>query len=68
MKHDYEVEITNRHGGTDFYIQTAETPAHAIELFSRNFDEPCTIRRVWNPGKESREDVKEVCIHVGSDK
>lgn len=68
MKYDYEIEITNRYGGTDFYIQTAETPDHAIELFSRYFNEPCTIRRVWNPDKESREEAKEVCIPVRSNK
>lgn len=68
MKIDFEVEIENQHGGTDFYLQTAETPEHALELFCALFNESCTIRRIWNPQREHRESVPLMCVRFGKDR
>lgn len=61
---DYEIEIENRDGGTDFYLQLAITNEQAIELFIKNYDEPCIVRRVWNPTTETRESTKLLNIKI----
>lgn len=61
-KHDYEIEIKNKYGGTDFFLQTALSPENAVDLFFRYYKEDCTICRVWDADNETRESAK--LIHV----